>query len=324
MLRTMFVMSVVFGCHVAVAQPTAGKAAPDFRAKVLADGQSFSLKDLRGKVVLLDFWASWCGPCRDAIPAIREVNNKYAKRGLQVISISLDKSVPQCRAYIQNYKMDWVHVCDGDGAPQLTRLYGVRGIPAMFLIDEDGVYRARLNKSNLDAEIEKLIKALEKKQGKPRESEADSDAEKGPEKDAKKRRPDSDAPKPESNDTGRSLESAPERLLRQADQAREKAEYLAAYEGYERLAEEHADSRSGKTALSRLEEMRADAAIMKQVEAARAERRAKQAENLIKMARTLRDAKNAESARKYYDRVIAEYGDTKWADVARRESAKLK
>lgn len=141
------------------------------------DGKTHSLSSLKGKVVLLDFWASWCGPCRKANPHVVEIYNKYKSKGFDVFSVSLDGADPRMKlapeeaerrkadgkakwiAAIAQDKLSWPnHVSDlqhWGSAPAAT--YGVSAIPKTFLIGKDGTIIAINPRDNLEQE---LLKAL--------------------------------------------------------------------------------------------------------------------------------------------------------------------
>lgn len=116
-----------------------GKPAPDFEAVDL-DGKSFKLSDYRGKVLLIDFWATWCAPCRAEIPRVVAAYEKYHEQGLEVLGISSDgerngvSAADQIRPFAEENAMPWRQVLDsGQGD-----LYGVQGIPTQVIIDRDG------------------------------------------------------------------------------------------------------------------------------------------------------------------------------------------
>lgn len=104
------------------------------------DGTIMKLSDLRGKVVLIDFWASWCGPCRRENPNVVNVYNKYKDKGFEIYSVSLDRDKNSWIKAIETDKLVWKnHVSDLKyWSSEAAKLYGVNSIPATFLIDKDG------------------------------------------------------------------------------------------------------------------------------------------------------------------------------------------
>jgi len=121
------------------AGPGVGKEFPSFDAKDALTGKRFSLTDLRGRVVLVDFWATWCRPCIAEVPNVRRVHRKYKDAGFDVVSISLDKNRSRFKSYAKKNGMKWYHVMEGGGwGTRLAKKYGVRSIPAMYLLDHEG------------------------------------------------------------------------------------------------------------------------------------------------------------------------------------------
>lgn len=104
------------------------------------DGNIRKLSDLRGKVVLIDFWASWCGPCRRESPNVRNVYQKYHDQGFEVFSVSLDRDANSWKKAIKDDQLVWPnHVSDLKyWSSEAAAIYGVRSIPAMFLLDREG------------------------------------------------------------------------------------------------------------------------------------------------------------------------------------------
>lgn len=124
------------------------------------DGESMRLDDLKGKVVLVDFWASWCGPCRRENPHVVELYNKYKSQGFEVYSVSLDSRKERWVKAIEQDGLVWdSHVSDlkkWSSAP--AALYGVRSIPTTFLIDKDGKIIAKnLRGAELTAKLQEIF-----------------------------------------------------------------------------------------------------------------------------------------------------------------------
>jgi len=136
-----------------------GQVLPDFSSAVDLDGTPISLADYRGKVVLLDFWAVWCGPCLGEIPRIKAVYEKYHDKGFDVIGVSLDEDAAVLREFIKEQEIPWRQIFDGQKwAGHLVQQYGVRGIPAPFLIDREGkVISVKARGSLLDELVEAEI-----------------------------------------------------------------------------------------------------------------------------------------------------------------------
>jgi peroxiredoxin len=122
-----------------------GSKAPDFTAPS-PDGKMISLSDVIGKYTIIDFWASWCKPCRRENPNVVNVYNKYHNQGLEIISVSLDKDGQKERwlKAIRDDKLTWHHVSNlKQWKDPIAGLYNVRSIPATFLLDENGVIIAK-------------------------------------------------------------------------------------------------------------------------------------------------------------------------------------
>lgn len=103
--------------------------------------ETFNLSDYQGKVVILDFWASWCVPCRRSFPWMNEMQNKYGDDGLVIVAVNLDSEVSDAEAFLERYPADYSIYYDHER--QLARQYGVEAMPSSFLIDREGTVVAR-------------------------------------------------------------------------------------------------------------------------------------------------------------------------------------
>lgn len=113
--------------------------APDFTASLI-DGNTFSLSDLRGSYVLIDFWGSWCGPCRRENPKLVQLYNDHYGNDFKIVSIAIEQNADRMRAAIKQDKLIWPH-----HIPQMDRfkspiasMYGVKEIPTKYLVDPNG------------------------------------------------------------------------------------------------------------------------------------------------------------------------------------------
>ncbi len=135
-----------------------GSVAPDF-AQQTPGGESLALSDLRGRVVLVDFWASWCGPCRKENPRVRSVYEKYRDRGFEILGVSLDRNKDSWERAIAADQLPWPQVSDLKGwKNEVAQLYQVRSIPMTYLIDEEGkVIAKNLRGASLERKLQEIF-----------------------------------------------------------------------------------------------------------------------------------------------------------------------
>ncbi|MFQ5892449.1 MAG: TlpA family protein disulfide reductase [Candidatus Methanofastidiosia archaeon] len=112
-----------------------GQPAPDFTLEDIY-GNSFSLSDFRGKMVLLDFTATWCSWCRKALPELKDVHDIYEKYGLVILSIDVRESKSKVKEHAEKNEIEWIVLLDGK--EEVKKLYEVSGIPTFFIIDREG------------------------------------------------------------------------------------------------------------------------------------------------------------------------------------------
>lgn len=143
------------------ASPTVGFPAPDFTLQTLA-GQSVALSEQRGQVVVVNLWASWCGPCRAEMPAIQQVYDAQRERGLQVLAVNstVQDSADHARAFADELGLTFPILLDRDG--DTTRSYAVRALPSTFIIDRAGIIRevifgGPISAATLESKIQPLL-----------------------------------------------------------------------------------------------------------------------------------------------------------------------
>lgn len=136
-----------------------GTVAPDFSAPNV-DGKPTSLKSALGKLTLIDFWASWCGPCRKENPNVVALYKDFHAKGLNIIGVSLDESADKWKDAIAKDQLTWTHISNLKGwQDPIAQRYFVDGIPATFLIDEKGVVIAKdLRGDELRAKVASILK----------------------------------------------------------------------------------------------------------------------------------------------------------------------
>jgi peroxiredoxin len=142
-----------------ISQPELARArmAPAF-AVTTTDGQRVSLDDLKGKVVLIDFWATWCTACREAMPHMRDIARKFEGQPLIVLSVSLDSDEQKWKDFVAKNGMTWLQYRDGGFTGSLSKLFAVGAIPHTFTIDADGVLQdEHIGDASIEGKLKKLV-----------------------------------------------------------------------------------------------------------------------------------------------------------------------
>ena len=116
-----------------------GQKAPDFKAPSLDGGKSLSLAAYRGKVVYLDFWASWCPPCLTSLPLLEELRKEFPSDQFQILAVNVDQDFEKARKFLERTGVGYPSASDPKG--RLPELFGVETMPTSFLIDRGGVIR---------------------------------------------------------------------------------------------------------------------------------------------------------------------------------------
>lgn len=136
----------------------ADEIAPDFSLPEIQSGEIHHLKDYRGKVVYLDFWASWCGPCRQSLPALNQLQKELDKSEFEVLAINLDMYAEEGRRFLESYPVDYTVLKDTEG--QTSRAYDIMGLPSSVLISPDGIVVSHFQGFHPD-HIKKLKRAIQ-------------------------------------------------------------------------------------------------------------------------------------------------------------------
>ena len=135
-----------------------GSKFPDFDEKDVA-GKPISVSNYKGKVVLVDFWATWCGPCRAELPNVLKTYENYHSKGFEIIGVSLDQSEEKLTGFTKDKNMTWQQFFDGKGwANKLAAKYGIQSIPATYLLDREGkIIGKGLRGEDLETAVSKAL-----------------------------------------------------------------------------------------------------------------------------------------------------------------------
>ena len=125
--------------HVPVQAAERGEAAPECRLRALHNGQAIDLQRLKGKVLYVDFWASWCGPCAQSFPFMNTLTHEFHGRGLEIVGVNVDEEISDAKGFLAQRPAHFTVAVDGDKS--CAEHFGVKAMPSTYLIDRKGVIR---------------------------------------------------------------------------------------------------------------------------------------------------------------------------------------
>lgn len=153
---------VLLGFSHTVFSASEGNNAPDFSLPSLqgtSKKEGVMMRDFRGKVVYVDFWASWCGPCRKSMPVLEEIRAKFKDKGFEVVAINVDESTDDALRFLKKYPVSYPILLDPKG--KTPELYKVEGMPTAYIVDKAGVIRY-VHTGFQDHDREKIEKTITK------------------------------------------------------------------------------------------------------------------------------------------------------------------
>lgn len=135
-----------------------GNRAPDFQLPTM-DGKTVKLSDYRGKPVLLNFWATWCGPCRYEVPFLEQINDTYTSQGLVMLAVDIGENATTIQNFMTSLNVSLPVLMDANSA--VSKKYGLTGIPTTLLLDKDGIIRFKIiGAFQNKAAIEEALKTI--------------------------------------------------------------------------------------------------------------------------------------------------------------------
>ena len=158
MIRVLLLAAALLAACGAAPAARLGSPAPDFTLKT-PEGAPVQLSQLKGKPVFVNFWATWCGPCREEMPAMQELYERYADQGLVILAINMEEDAARVQRWINEGGFTFTFVLDSDG--EQVKRYNVNAAPTSYFVGRDGVIRdlklGQISRAEMQAKVEKLL-----------------------------------------------------------------------------------------------------------------------------------------------------------------------
>lgn len=136
-----FLVAALFAATSAASAVEPGEAAPNFRLTPFASAAPVSLADYSGKVVLVDFWASWCSPCRQSLPLYDTLRRDFRSADFAILAVNLDEDTAAAKAFLREHPIKYTTLQNPQS--DVAKTYGLKGMPSSYLIDRAGIVRQR-------------------------------------------------------------------------------------------------------------------------------------------------------------------------------------
>lgn len=138
-ILALFSMVLLSGLLPSIGVAETGSKAPVCALTSIADGQTINLQQFHGKVIYVDFWASWCAPCAKSFPFMNDLKREYNGRGLEIIGVNLNEANEEAKAFLEQYPADFTVAVDKD--EKCAKDFQVKAMPSSYLIDRNGIIR---------------------------------------------------------------------------------------------------------------------------------------------------------------------------------------
>lgn len=158
-IKFLFALYILLLGNLNVQAAEIGQAAPQFTLPALLNDQATTLKQYTGKVIYLDFWASWCAPCRTSFPLLNKLQQKYKEKGFEVVAINLDEDKANAAKFLKDIPVDFTILRDSSG--EWADQYVVESMPTSFIIDKKGVIQ-NIHHGFVSGDIDELDKKVAK------------------------------------------------------------------------------------------------------------------------------------------------------------------